>query len=284
MTNRNSDKEESALLQYFEVHAQPNTSNREFLAMAIASGISVAEYRVKAVAALFRKNNPKLFTRRKRNKQSAGLLLTTEIGNVGLRILPLIKNIDSTIEQVRQHLLTLGFEATFWKAHQVRKVLKKKKPELFSPDESAAELREITLFLKPHIQINNPSVEDIGSVAIQLGQKLSFSLCRDIRADLFSLSPELFSGPLKSIKIRKAKRRTVRWNMTEADLKVLDEFIGMVNVTQIDSLGILTRSLLYLTVTRQINLPAVIDVAKNMSEAQLSAYSKIYRQLDLSGK
>jgi hypothetical protein len=277
MTKQLSSKERMDLLRYLKENAKHNSSLEEIQALTEKYGNPQPLHRVQQITATLRRIAPDLF----QGKRGPAIKID-EIRRLAVLVRPFIQQVDPTAKLIHTALGAIGHVVSLHTAKQVKSSLKDAAPELFSEQRTKEEIREMAEFLRPHVNGLNPTYDRIQEIASSLGRNISYRFCQYVRADLRKLAPELFTGKEARQQTSRTKRWPLRLNVNEADYKIYSEFVEMLGLTQVESLSVLARALLYLTVTQNINLVQVLAAAKNMTNVEAVVYSEIFAKLDLS--
>ncbi|WP_092440819.1 hypothetical protein [Collimonas sp. OK607] len=118
-------------------------------------------------------------------------------------------------------------------------------------------------------------------IAAKFGKNISYQSCQRVKTDLREIEPALFTKERRDSQSR-AKRRMVRFNVNEAEYKIFSEFVGMMGLSNVKSLSVLSRAIVYLTVMGDINLVEVLAAAKKVTDHEAETYAGIFSKLDLS--
>lgn len=271
-----SAAERIKLLNFLKMNAKENSTLDEIQALVVQFGKELPMYRVQQIASSLRRIAPELLKR----KQHISIA-PEEVQRLADLVRPHIKGINPSAKDVFRIIEALGHTVTEFISIKVKASLKERAPELFTEQWTVAEIREMATFLRPHITTLNPPYDLLQEIAAKFGKNMSYQSCQRVRADLRKIEPGLFTTerlhPPKG-----GKRRMVRFNVVEADYKIFSEFVGMMGLSNVESLSVLSRAIVYLTVMGDINLMEVLSAAKKMTNAEAESYAAIFSKLNLS--
>lgn len=276
MKQKLSAAERIKLINFLKENAKKNSTLHDFQTLIAQFGMELPTYRVYEIMASLRRIAPELFEGTQRI-----YMKREEIHRIAELVRPHIKSKNPSRIEVFNAVIALGHTITIHNADIVKKALKESAPELFSDLLTAAEIREMATFLRPHITTLNPPYDLLQEIAAKFGKDMSYQSCQRVRADLRRIEPELFTTERRHSP-KGGKRRMVRFNLMEADYKIFSEFVGMMGLSNVESLAVLSRAIVYLTVMGDINLLEVLSAAKKMTNAEAESYAEVFSTLNLS--
>lgn len=270
-------KEQNRLVSVLKSKLKMDATINDAYELLVVEGEKITYAKLRPVFDLLKRRHPELFTRRAKASYSS-----TEIGAFVEHIASRFPEAPGpSIAQIQASLDGLGHQVSQATGHKVQKLLKLQVPSLYPDPETASEIaaRIRHLLADP----SNPMFKEIQEAAKLAGTPITPLMAKDVHIALSRMSSEADGDrPKKKSPRRKKPRKSLRLNLTETDSQIFDEFTKMVGANTVDGLALLARSVVYLTVVHQINLPEVIREAKAMTPEVAHAYSKVFSKINLT--